>query len=155
MNSKLRTVQDVLRHYLVSLAYRFRHVTAGAPEGFGDFEAGAGVRTPRRLVRHMTVLITFVHRQFEDLGTERLEPLDWPEEVERFLAAVAAFDLVLARELPLRNPELTLEQLWQGQLIDAMTHIGQLASLRRLAGAPIDPVRYWRVEMPALNDPPK
>ncbi|TMQ59291.1 MAG: hypothetical protein E6K76_05455 [Candidatus Eisenbacteria bacterium] len=35
-----------------------------------------------------------------------------------------------------------MERLLQGPLSDAMTHVGQLAMLRRLAGAPVPPENF-------------
>jgi len=37
---------------------------------------------------------------------------------------------------------MTVERLLQGPLSDAMTHAGQLAMLRRLAGAPVPPENF-------------
>lgn len=144
------TTPELLRRYLAALAYRFEHVTGNAPADFGDFAAGAEVRTPRQLVRHMTGLVRFAQAQFEDVTLERLEPLEWDEERARFLASLRALDRVFARGLAPKG-EVRLEQLWQGHLTDTLTHVGQLATLRRLAGSPLEPVRYWQVDMPLLN----
>ena len=144
------TTEETLRRYLAALAYRFEHVSAGAPEGFGDFSAGSEVRSPSHLVRHMTGLIRFAHAQFEDVDLDKLEPLPWNDERSRFLDSLRALDRAFAEGLETKG-EVRLEQLWQGHLTDAATHIGQLATLRRLAGAPIEGVRYWQVEMPLLN----
>lgn len=148
----LESTEATLRLFLRSLAFRFKHVTDGAAASFGDFAAGQDVRTPVRIVRHMTVMLQFVHQQVTGIETARLEPLDWQAEKDRFIASVTALDKALA-EGKRPTGEVALWQLWQGQLIDAMTHVGQLAMLRRLAGSPVtEGVRYWQVDMPALND---
>ena len=144
------TTVDMLRHYLAALAYRFEHVTANAPAGFGDFSAGSEVRTPRHIVRHMTRLVHFAHAQFEEVALAKLEPLSWDEERARFLDSLRALDRAFVQGLE-PTGEVSLGQLWQGPLTDAATHVGQLATLRRLAGSPVAPVRYWQVEMPLLN----
>ncbi len=141
---------QTLRHYLAALAYRFEHVSANAPAGFGDFSAGAEVRSPGHIVRHMAGLVRFTHAQFEDVTLDKLEPLSWDEERARFLDSLRALDRAFARGAEPVG-EVRLEQLWQGPLSDAMTHVGQLATLRRLAGSPVERVRYWQVEMPPLN----
>lgn len=151
----------VLRNYLAGLVFRFRHVTDESSEDFAGFEAGSGVRTPAELVRHMTGLVLFAARQFEadeeaaDLagGGERpSEPqaLPWPQERARFVDAVWSFHGMLAGGARLRPGRqiATLEQVWHGPLSDLMTHVGQLATLRRLAGEPVRRVRYWQVDCP-------
>ena len=57
------------------------------------------------------------------------------EEIERFHELLLSLREQLDAEIPLRG--LTEEQLLQGQFSDAMTHVGQLAMLRRLHGEPI------------------
>lgn len=67
-------------------------------------------------------------------------PLAWTEEQHRFFDALAAFDAFLASSAPLEAPA---ERLFQGPIADALTHAGQLAMLRRLAGAPIRGENYY------------
>jgi len=154
---------EVVRTYLVALAFRFRHVTGGVPEHFGAFEAGSGVRTPTAIVRHMTGLILWVLDQYAPGSKLELAGLPFDEECARFLDAVRDLDRVFAESAAMgataaesalapRTSELTFEQLWRGPLTDAMTHVGQLATLRRLAGDPVDRVRYWQVDMPPLDE---
>ena len=126
----------LLRHFLAALAYRTQKAVRGAPEGFADFEAGAGARTPRELVRHMTSVLGYA-RTFFVGGVFRAEPLaTFDEEIERFHAVVADLAAHLAAGSPLS--ELTPEQLLQGPFADALTHAGQIAMLRRLAGSPVE-----------------
>jgi hypothetical protein len=125
----------LLRHFLAALAYRTQKAVRGAPEGFADFEAGAGTRTPRELVRHMTGVIGYA-RTFFVGGVFRADPLaTFEDEIERFHAVVAGLAQDLAAGTPLN--ELTPEQLLQGPFADAMTHAGQIALMRRLAGSPV------------------
>jgi hypothetical protein len=42
-----------------------------------------------------------------------------------------------------------LERLLQGPLSDAMTHVGQLAMLRRIAGAPIHAENFFKADIRA------
>jgi len=63
------------------------------------------------------------------------------EEIARFHQTIED----LARDLESGAPLLegiTEEQLLQGPFSDAMTHAGQLAMLRRLAGVPIPPENF-------------
>ncbi|MGC2828309.1 MAG: hypothetical protein WB994_01585, partial [Candidatus Acidiferrum sp.] len=41
------------------------------------------------------------------------------------------------------------EGLFQGPIADALTHIGQIAMLRRLAGCPIRGENYFKAEITA------
>lgn len=149
----------LLHEFLAALAFRFRHVASGAPEGFGDFHAGSGVRTPAALVLHMTGLVAWVGNHYEPEFSHELESLSFERECERFLVTVRRLDRVVdgssARDVDALHPssQVTFAQLWRGPLVDAMTHVGQLATLRRLAGSPVERVRYWQVDMSgALED---
>ena len=76
----------------------------------------------------------------------RPEPLPtFADEVARFHAMVAAVGELLDGDTPLR--EITLPQLLQGPLADTMTHVGQLAMLRRLADAPVAPENFIFAEI--------
>ena len=143
--------RETIRHFLRSLVYRFGHVTGDAPEAFAAFEAGAEVRTPARIVLHMTGLLDFAADTLIGEPGGKLEPLDWGGERERFMESARRLDRVLrsGAEPP---GDISLAQLWQGPIADAMTHVGQLATLRRLCGSPVRRSRYWQVEMPALNE---
>lgn len=73
-------------------------------------------------------------------------PLSWPDEVRRFFVALEAFDAYLASESPLQAPP---EKLFQAPIADALTHIGQIAILRRLAGAPVRGENYYVAKIAA------
>lgn len=137
----------MLRHFLAALAYRTQKAVRGAPAGFADFEAGAGSRTPRELVRHMTSVLGYA-RTFFIGGVFRAAPLaTFEAEIERFHSVVADLAAHLAAGSPLS--ELTPEQLLQGPFADAMTHAGQLAMLRRLAGSPVASENFVFAEVSA------
>ena len=53
-------------------------------------------------------------------------------------------DDLLAADAPLLQPA---ERLFQGGLADALTHVGQLAMLRRLAGYPVRGENYSRADI--------
>jgi len=137
----------VLRHFLAALAYRTQKALRGAPPEFADFSAGAGTRTPRELVRHMASVLGYA-RTFFIGGVFQPEPLDGLDaEIERFHGIVADLGGHLARATPLRG--LTHDQLLQGPFADAMTHAGQIAMLRRLAGSPVESENFLFAEISA------
>jgi len=137
----------VLRHFLAALAYRTQKALRGAPPEFADFSAGAGTRTPRELVRHMASVLGYA-RTFFVGGVFQPEPLSgFDAEIERFHGIVADLGGHLARATPLRG--LTHDQLLQGPFADAMTHAGQIAMLRRLAGSPVESENFLFAEISA------
>src|SRR5689334_20923368 len=130
----------MLRHFLAAIAYRAQKALRGAPAGFGDFRAGHDVRTPAELVRHMTSVLGYA-RTFFVGGRYRPDALpDFDAEVARLHEMIADLGTHLDRGTELR--EITPEQLLHGPLADAMTHVGQLALLRRLAGSPVPPENF-------------
>lgn len=127
--------RHMLRHFLAALAYRTQKALRGAPGDFAEYTAGNDARTPKELVRHMTSVLGYA-RTFFIGGEYWPEPLPtFAEEIERFHETLVDLRKHLDSETPLRG--LTEEQLLQGQFADAMTHVGQLAMLRRLHGEPI------------------
>lgn len=138
--------RKLLNHFLAALAYRTQKALRDAPESFGSFRVNDGVRTPSELVRHMASVLGYARTYFIG-GTYWPEPLDtFDEEVERFHEMLG----LLAQHL--RNGDqflegMTEERLLQGPFSDAMTHAGQLALLRRLAGAPVPPENFIVAEI--------
>jgi hypothetical protein len=128
MNEK----REFLRHTLATLAYRACRALEDAPDSFQGFEGC--VRQPGQILAHMGDLFDWALSSVQ--GSERWHnssPLPWPEEKARFFAALASLDAYLASEAPLRA---SAEALFQGPIADALTHVGQLAMLRRIAGSP-------------------
>ena len=131
--------RELFRHTLATLAYRGSKTVRNAPAGFAEF-SGAG-RTPGQILAHIGDLLDWAlsmangTRQWHDS-----KPLAWDQEAERFFAALKSFDDFLASPQPLQAP---VEKLFQGPIADALTHVGQLAMLRRLAGGPIVGENYF------------
>lgn len=122
----------LLRHTLATLAYRATRALDGAPTEFAVF-AGAG-RTPAQILAHMGDLFDWALAMATGKPAWRdSEPRAWEAETRRFFAALGKFDGFLASAEPLQAP---IERLFQGPVADALTHTGQLAMLRRLAGSP-------------------
>jgi hypothetical protein len=130
----------ILRHFLATLVYRTDKALSGAPDSFGGFRAGADVRTPAELVRHMTTVLGYARACFDGrLPVAEAGP-DLAAEVARLHDTIDELADHLAAGTPLLR--YTEEQLLQGPLSDAMTHAGQLAMLRRLAGSPVPPESF-------------
>ena len=132
---------DLLRHTLATLAYRGNKAVRDAPETFAEFRASAVGRTSVQILAHIGDLFEWALSIAE--GQQRwrnASPLPWDREVARFHTALQAFDNYLASGKPL---QVSAEKLFQGPIADAFTHVGQLAMLRRLAGAPIKGENYF------------
>jgi hypothetical protein len=145
----MHDTRAMLRHLLATLAYRTQKALRDAPVSFGTFEAGAGIRTPGEIVRHMTAVMNYARSCFD--GRPRaIEPLtDLQAEVERFHAVLAEVSAHLAAGTAPRGD--TEAQLLQGPFADALTHAGQLALLRRLAGAPVPAESFVAAAIDAAN----
>ena len=131
----------LLRHFLAALAYRAQKALRDAPANFGSFRVAEGVRTPAELVRHMTSVLGY-SRTFFVGGTYRPDALpSLQEEVARFHQMLQDLARVLEGDAELREG-MTAERLLQGPFSDAMTHAGQIAMLRRLAGYPVPPENF-------------
>ena len=140
MSERTDAKRTLLRHFLAALAYRTQKTLRSAPASFASFDAGNKARAPKELVRHMTSVLGYA-RTFFLGGTYRAEPLDSMEaEIARLHDMLAQLGVHLAKGTPLHG--ITEEQLLQGPFADAMTHAGQLALLRRLAGVPIPPENF-------------
>lgn len=134
-----------LRHTVATLAYRGGKAVRNVPSGFASFSAAPGTRTPVEILAHIGDLLDWA----VGLADGRHEwhdsvPLPWEEEVARFFAALERFDKRLASEAPLGFPA---EKLFQGPVADALTHVGQIAMLRRMAGGPVRGENYFRANI--------
>jgi len=133
----------MFRHTLATLAYRAARALENAPESIAGFN-GAG-RTPLQILAHMGDLFDWSLSIAEgDQRWQNAEPLTWAEEQKRFFAALQAFDSYLTSGERIYAP---LERLFQGPVADALTHTGQLAMMRRLAGCPIRGENYYVAEV--------
>lgn len=137
----------MLRHLVATLAYRAAKVLRDTPDGFDTGAIGPTTRTPMRIVAHMADLMTWAVTMARGNAAWKAEGgNDWSAEVERFFDRLAALDLELAGD---GFSVSWAEPLIQGPLADALTHVGQLALLRGVAGAPVRPESYARAEIVA------
>ena len=134
----------MVRHFLAALAYRFQNAVKDAPEGFADLDVGRGVRSPLALVHHINGVLAHAQGVLADDGVNRPAELDWLGEVSRVHKTLQAVDTILtAKDVPAEQ----LERVLQGPLADAMTHVGQLALLRRLADAPVRAENFYKADI--------
>lgn len=137
--------RELLRHTLATLAYRGGKALRNPPSGFAEFQAGEGVRTPGQILAHLGDLLDWglsIARGQRTWHDAKLLP--WEQEVARFFVALTKFDHFLASNEPLQTSP---EKLFQGPIADALTHVGQIAVLRRIARAPVKGESYYDAEI--------
>ena len=135
----------ILRHHLATLAFRIRHALKGAPIGFEDFEAGMEIRTPMAILKHINVMLAYIGFAYRDESPQPPEELSWSETIEQFHQLLKQLDDTLVNSAPPDDDKIL--RLYHGPLCDAMTHVGQLMMLRRLAGSPVRGVNYYVSEI--------
>jgi len=132
--------RSLLKHFLAALAYRTQKALRGAPPDFASFQATPKARTPHELIRHMDSVLGYA-RTFFIGGKYRAPELDdFRDAVEHFHEILEDMARHIEQDTEMRD--ITPERLLQGPLSDAMTHAGQLALLRRLAGSPVPPENF-------------
>jgi hypothetical protein len=137
----------LLRHTVATVAYRGSKAIRGAPASFASFRAGDTTRTPAAILAHIGDLFDWALSIARGAQAwHDSTPLPWDQEVARFHETLARFDEYLASDAPLAD---TAEKLFQGPIADALNHVGQIALLRRLAGAPIRGENYHRAAITA------
>lgn len=139
--------RELLRHLLATVAYRGGIAVSNAPENFSEFRAGEATRSAGEILAHLGDLIEgslyLMKGEFVQLQSQ---PGSWAEDVERFFTTIEKFNSYLASDAALAQP---IEKIVQGPIADALTHIGQLVMLRRLAGKPIRAESYFTAEIVA------
>lgn len=137
--------REILRHTVATLAYRGGKAISNAPPDFKDFRVAPGSRTPGEILAHIGDLLDWALSIAAGKQTwNSSTPLPWEDESARFFAALQAFDTYLASDQPLNAP---VEKLFQAPIADALTHVGQIAMLRRIAGGPVKGENYFKAEI--------
>jgi hypothetical protein len=134
-----------LRHTVATLAYRAEKVLRDVPPDFPGFVASPHTRRPLAIVAHLGDLMEWGDRMVR--GESRWAPVpqaSWADATRRFFDALAALDRAVADLAPPSDVESIV---FQGPIADALTHVGQLAMLRGLAGAAVRPESYARARI--------
>ena len=133
--------RDFLRHAVATLAYRGGKTLRGAPPQFDVFSPGEGTRTPLQILAHIGDLLEWsLSMTRGDTVWPGHTPMAWHVEVDRFYGALGQLDEQLASAAPLA---VEAEKIFQGPIADALTHVGQLGMLRRMAGAAVRGENYY------------
>jgi hypothetical protein len=136
-----------LRHVVAVIAYRGGRVLRDAPPEFAAFRLAEDGRTASQILAHVGDLLDWSLTLLEGTQAWRETPPGaWERDVERFFRGLERVDQRLASPAPLGCPP---ERLFQGPLADALTHVGQLAMLRRLAGSKLRGENFYVADIAA------
>ena len=144
---------DMLRHTVATLAYRGGKALRGAPAEFAGYGSS---RTPGEILAHICDLFDWALTLADGKQAwNNSKPQAWEADVARFFGLLEVLDRRLASGVPLSE---TPERLFQGPVADALTHVGQIAMLRRMAGSPVRAENYFKAEIRAgtvgIDQPP-
>jgi hypothetical protein len=135
----------LLRHTLATLAYRGGKAIRGAPENFSSFKIGDPPKTPGQILAHIGDLLDWALTLCDGKQAwNNSTPQTWAQDSARFHDTLARLDARIASGAPLSE---TAAALFQGPIADALTHVGQINMLRRLAGVPIKGENYHRADI--------
>jgi len=139
--------RELLRHTVATLAYRAEKTLRDVPPHVPNLRIAAGTRTPAEILAHMGDLMDWALwlSKGEHVWHDS-PPRQWADDVARFFESLRAFDRFLASDV---KPAAPPAKLFQGPVADALTHVGQIAMLRRLAGAPVRGENYFRADIVA------
>src|SRR4030095_4278695 len=139
---KSMTDREFLRHALATLAYRGAKAMRNATAEFPGYKASPTSRTPVEILAHMGDLMDWGLSMTSGKPAFKVStPLPWDQEVQRFFAALTAWDEYLASGADIGYE---LGRLFQGPIADALTHVGQITLLRRASGSPVKGESYNR-----------
>jgi hypothetical protein len=137
--------RELLRHALATLVYRAAKPLRDIPPRYGKQRAGEGCRSAAEILAHICDVLDWALSSAKGAPAWKpIGPVGCTSDTARFFAAAKALDDYLASDAPLGCPA---EKLFQGPIADALTHVGQLATLRRLAGAPVRGENYFVAEI--------
>jgi hypothetical protein len=137
--------RQFLRHALATVAYRGGKAIRGVPADFGALRVAPGTRTPLEILAHIGDLFEWMIHLIdgEHVWTDS-PPLGWDEEGERFHRLIGEVDALLASDLPVAA---SAQRLFQGPVADALTHVGQIAMMRRIADSPVRGENFFKAEI--------
>jgi len=151
--------RTLLRHTVATLAYRSRKVLADVPPGFAAFQPSVDARSAVEILAHMGDLFDWALSIAEGRQAWKNQtPLPWEEEVLRYYGPLRRFEDRLADAAELKE---SAALLFQGPVADALTHLGQIALMRRLALSPVKAENYHKAEVvagriePGTQAPPR
>ena len=137
----------VLRHLVATIAFRATVAVRGFPAEAAVIAPSGGARTPLELLAHLADLMQWSALLVRAEGRPRqATDASWQAAEARLYVGLADLDAALVQGVA---SDADVDMLVQGPLADALTHVGQLLLMRRLAGAAAAPQRYARAPIEA------
>jgi hypothetical protein len=139
--------RELLRHTVATLAYRGGKVIRDVTDSAASYKIGPSSRTLLEILWHLCDLVDWAYHLATD-GRRYKEspPAEWADFASRFFDNLKLLDDALASDRPLVTAP---GQIFQGPIADALTHVGQIAMLRRLAGIPVRGENYFMADIVA------
>jgi hypothetical protein len=147
---------SVMTRILDALGFRFRWATEGLTEQDYAFQAGQGSQSIAQLVEHIWSLINWVTETVSGQSAQRpATPTGLRDHTLQMLYRLRehmdALDDQALAAITIRN--LPVWHILNGPLADALTHVGQINLLRRLAGNPTPKINVFRGTAPDGDRP--
>lgn len=141
---------NIIRHMLATIAYRLARTVRRVDAAFYEMELGSSIRKPVEILRHMGQVLNYTVGVLANTTPTKLQPLDADAELDRFYALLNQVDQrIMETDI---DYELGLK-LMQGPFADVLTHVGQLALLRRAFHDPVPGENFMKaiVQIGRLN----
>jgi len=134
------TAANVIARILAGIGFRFYWVTDALTQKTYEFQPGPDARSILETVDHIWELLNWLYRAMDAKGT--------PKPAGALPLREATLDLIARLEEAFSEMEqeelaaiqVLKEPFWpvlNGPLSDVLTHIGQIAMMRRMAGSPV------------------
>lgn len=145
MDNHIDPETELLRHTCATLAYRAEKALRDVPLHARGLRIAEGVRTPAEILAHLGNLMDWALSLAKGAHVWReIPPQKWDDDLARFFESLRVFDQFLASGVKPGSPP---GKLFQGPVADALTHVGQVAIIRRAAGAPVRGENYFRADI--------
>lgn len=134
--------KTILRHHLATLAFRINYAIKDAQDNYSYYSAGYGVRLPGEIIQHVTQMLKASDDILNGREVSKVDVDGWENLVKELHHQLATLDKTI-ENLDNADEDMIL-RLYQGPLSDAMTHVGQLMTLRRMSNDPLDKINFYR-----------
>ena len=134
--------KTILRHHLATLAFRTNYAIKDAQDKYSYFSAGQGVRPPGEILSHVVQMLKGVDDILNGVTFSKIELDGWENIIKEFHARLKKLDSTI-ENLENVDDDIIL-RVYQGPLSDAMTHIGQLMTLRRMSDDALDGINFYK-----------
>ncbi len=132
----------ILRHHLATLAFRTNYAIKDAQDNYSYFSAGQGVRPPGEMLLHVVQMIKATDDNLNGNTYIKIEIDGWENIISEFYIQLNKLDNTIKNLTDVDEDQIL--KLYQGPLSDAMTHVGQLMTLRRMSCDALDGMNFYK-----------